>query len=654
MMNYDQNKLLNCEDGFRRRFPFFQKNKQVYKIGLYLYVSFKDRFEQIRKRPRHSSANYHDNQEIFIWNQIDVLFGMLVNRARYSFLRYRVDLLFSLKEIMKWTNVRIEEDSIVICSQISNEKITSEENLLNIAYKYLLKKTYNWAFVVLQYNSSDETKKCLESIQKYYSGCSIFVIDNGSSDEHINSITEYCSKKPNIEILIIGKNIGFAKANNRGYKFAKDKGMDFIAIINNDTYFTDSNFTKETENKYKKQFFSVCGPDIILPDTYLHQNPMHVGEMNLSDWENRFSQTLAWYTFMSKKKELMDTDIVHGFPLAPDHDIWGDLILHGAALVFSPLFVKRNDFAFDDRTFLYLEEDLLYHKIKLSGGLSYYCNDAKITHSCNKSAKKTDARYFITFHKKNYLQSLQFLQADIKKLQGEIEIPKIIHICWFGGTEKSELAYRCIATWQQYMPDYRIVEWNETNCNIKENRYVSEAYEKQKWAFVSDYFRIKALYEYGGVYFDVDVEAKKSIDDLLQEKCFLGFESKRHVQTAVMGCVPRFWLFYEWLKTYEERKFIFEDGSMDQVTNVVVLTNILKKYGLQFSGKKQYVKDVCVLSPDILTIDIKNKKCKTIHHFDGSWMDGKFPVEGQKRYIQTYYKENPYSLNNVMRILTKR
>ena len=43
-----------------------------------------------------------------------------------------------------------------------------------------------------------------------------------------------------------------------------------------------------------------------------------------------------------------------------------------------------------------------------------------------------------------------------------------------------------------------------------------EAYDAKKWAFVSDYARFKILYEYGGVYFDTDVEILQSLDEVLK------------------------------------------------------------------------------------------------------------------------------------------
>ena len=105
-------------------------------------------------------------------------------------------------------------------------------------------------------------------------------------------------------------------------------------------------------------------------------------------------------------------------------------------------------------------------------------------------------------------------------------IPKIIHYCWFGGKPKPELAEKCIESWKKFCPDYEIVEWNEGNFNINSNLYVKQAYEAKKYAFVTDYVRLYALYTQGGIYMDTDVMVLKPLDEYLNHEAFSGFESK--------------------------------------------------------------------------------------------------------------------------------
>ena len=114
-------------------------------------------------------------------------------------------------------------------------------------------------------------------------------------------------------------------------------------------------------------------------------------------------------------------------------------------------------------------------------------------------------------------------------------IPKIIHYCWFGRGEKSKLAQKCIDSWKKYCPDYEIIEWNEDNFNIEMNGYTRMCYNQKKYAFLSDYVRLLVVEQYGGIYFDLDVELVKSLDDLLKHEAFFGFETDEYV-ASVRAC----------------------------------------------------------------------------------------------------------------------
>lgn len=207
-------------------------------------------------------------------------------------------------------------------------------------------------------------------------------------------------------------------------------------------------------------------------------------------------------------------------------------------------------------------------------------------------------------------------------------IPKIIHYCWFGGKPLPEDVKRYIRTWKTYCPDYEIKQWNEQNFDVYENSYCREAYEAKKWAFISDYARLKILYEYGGIYMDTDVEVCKNLDDLLKYNAFSGFESGNRIPTGTFGSVKgSSWIGYL-LSYYKKRHFLKANGTMDQTTNVVTITRMTKeRYAIKLDNSRQIFGDNNLLLPfDYLcakdSMDGKIKKTKntyTIHHFAGSW-----------------------------------
>ena len=206
-------------------------------------------------------------------------------------------------------------------------------------------------------------------------------------------------------------------------------------------------------------------------------------------------------------------------------------------------------------------------------------------------------------------------------------IPKIIHYCWFGGNPLPDMARKCIASWKVYCPDYEIKEWNENNFDVNCCEYVREAYKAKKWAFVSDVARLYAMVTEGGIYMDTDVEVIRSLDSILQYHAVSGFETDTAIPTGLMACEQGNPMFIELLNEYKEARFILPDGTMDDTTNVVRITNTCLKYGFVANNKKQTINTLTLLPKDYLCPkDNKTGKINltkntlTIHHFNGSWL----------------------------------
>lgn len=211
-------------------------------------------------------------------------------------------------------------------------------------------------------------------------------------------------------------------------------------------------------------------------------------------------------------------------------------------------------------------------------------------------------------------------------------IPKIIHYCWFGKGEKTEEIIECINSWKKKLPEYEVIEWNESNFPIEEsNDYVKEAYKARKWAFVSDYVRLYALYHEGGVYFDTDVILFKRFDEFMEQEVVFSFESKDYIATSFMAAKPKNAIIKEFMNEYENIRFIDEKGTLrTDVTNVMILTKILCKHGLVINGKEQMVQGALVLrqntfSPnDLINVLGKyRKRCYAYHFAGASWKECK-------------------------------
>lgn len=208
-----------------------------------------------------------------------------------------------------------------------------------------------------------------------------------------------------------------------------------------------------------------------------------------------------------------------------------------------------------------------------------------------------------------------------------MSIPKIIHYCWFGPNELPEREQACIASWKRLMPDYEIMFWNERTFDVSGSLYARQAYEKGKYAFVSDYVRMYALYHHGGVYLDTDVEALARLDRFLDDHAFVGFENRTMVGTGIIGAEAHSPVIARMLDHYDHHSFIDGAGNMDPTTNVVILTDILSGLGFERANSDQDLGDIHVYERDIFCpkkLDEDNfavtDRSVTIHHFSGSWL----------------------------------
>lgn len=205
-------------------------------------------------------------------------------------------------------------------------------------------------------------------------------------------------------------------------------------------------------------------------------------------------------------------------------------------------------------------------------------------------------------------------------------IPKIIHYCWFGRGQMPELAVKCIESWKKFCPDYEIMVWNEDSFDINSNRYVKEAYESKKFAFVTDYVRLYAIYNYGGIYMDTDVMVLKSLDEYLGHKAFSGFESKTKIPTGIMASEKGYEVMADLLRFYDDAVFIKEDGTFNIVTNTETITRMFSEWGFIPNGEYQEIKGMAFYPQNVFCPDHKKltnnnymKDTVTIHYFAGSW-----------------------------------
>lgn len=208
-------------------------------------------------------------------------------------------------------------------------------------------------------------------------------------------------------------------------------------------------------------------------------------------------------------------------------------------------------------------------------------------------------------------------------------IPKKIHYCWFGGSDKPLHVIKCINSWKKYCPDYEIIEWNENNVDISQMPvYTRQAYEQKKWAFVSDYIRVWVVHNEGGLYFDTDVEAVRNFDSLLNEHSYFGFEDSGFVALGLgFGAEKGNIILKEILEQYDSRVFVKEDGSLDLTPSPAIITSVFLNRGLCKNNKLQSIDNVATVFPTEYFCPFgyytgklqRTSNTYSIHWFDASW-----------------------------------
>ena len=208
-----------------------------------------------------------------------------------------------------------------------------------------------------------------------------------------------------------------------------------------------------------------------------------------------------------------------------------------------------------------------------------------------------------------------------------MSIPKVIHYCWFGKGKMPPIAEKCIKSWKKYCPDYEIICWNEDNFDLTQNRYMREAYESGKWAFVSDFARLRIIYDHGGIYLDTDVEIIKPLDPLLEGDGFMGFDENGIVATGLgFGAEAGNEIIGAFLKDYDDLPFILPDGSFDLTPCPDRNTSALISLGMDMANTDQTFMGMRFLPCEYLCpMDYYTgkktitKNTYSIHHYCASW-----------------------------------
>lgn len=247
-----------------------------------------------------------------------------------------------------------------------------------------------YGFVVLHYMADEMTIQCVDNLIKTFpeTDMKVIVVDNGSTNESGKVLKEYYSNVSAVDVILNKENLGFARGNNLGYQYVKEKyNPQFIIVMNNDVFIKQKEFLKLISEIYNRTAFGVLGPDIYCTYTKRHQNPSRMKGLTKEQVkreiqfrearEKNFAFHYYKHLTVGKLKRILLGDKTPYVDY--EHEAVG-VVLHGACYIFSSDFMARRDYAFNPNTFLYFEEDILHKECEIEGITMLYSPALKIEH----------------------------------------------------------------------------------------------------------------------------------------------------------------------------------------------------------------------------------------------------------------------------------
>lgn len=252
-------------------------------------------------------------------------------------------------------------------------------------------------FVILHYLSLEMTVQCLDTLEKTFAGqCyHAVVVDNGSPNDSGEALQAQYGNRKNCTVLLSQENLGFARGNNLGFRYAVENlSPEYVIVINNDVLVEDPEFFTKIRKIHSETGFYVLGPDIYARAAHFHQNPMSAQGYTLEQVEKIIRQRKRWLSLYPlhfwgekllqtaktwAKKLLRRKPKKQENPLACNPRLENP-VLHGACYIFSGDFFSVRQEAFDPGTFLYFEEDILHYICRKNGWLMLYDSSLSVTH----------------------------------------------------------------------------------------------------------------------------------------------------------------------------------------------------------------------------------------------------------------------------------
>lgn len=250
-------------------------------------------------------------------------------------------------------------------------------------------------FVVLHYKVFEETRKCILSLLKLQGDKRIVIVDNHSPNNSGRKLVEEYKNMPEVKVIITQYNLGFACGNNIGYQFAKKYNPDFIVVMNNDMEIVDPHFIEGIGRCYDEYHFNIMAPDVYSTKNDRHQNPDKKAEYTLHELEQirralkfklRFRFLIRLKSLIKQKENRQDKTFIS--------EVRINVPLHGSFYVFDKIFISSHNECFYNKTFMYMESQILYHQAMRDRMLIVYDPRIQVLHHEDVATDNTYSNHY--------------------------------------------------------------------------------------------------------------------------------------------------------------------------------------------------------------------------------------------------------------------
>lgn len=229
------------------------------------------------------------------------------------------------------------------------------------------------SIIIVNYNSTQLLKDCLDSIEKFTTGINfeIIVIDNNSMTGDFDELLKYHDK---ITLIKNDVNRGFGAANNQGVEVARGKN---ILLLNNDTLLIENSIKKVFDFAESLEGENIIGCKLLNEDKSTQKSVY-----DFPIFLNVFTSNFFLYLLFPKSKYFNKYHLMNkGISRITEVDV-----VTGAFI-----FMSRKSYealgGFDERFFFYMDDTDLCYRHKQNNGKVIYFPETSIIHLKGKSVK---------------------------------------------------------------------------------------------------------------------------------------------------------------------------------------------------------------------------------------------------------------------------